>query len=119
MFIAAIKFIYHSVYYIVSFIYTFILFLHAVLPIGIDVGILGVTAYFITRLKKADPINVEQIFGPDPWSKESELHPEKVVKCIAHRGASLDAPENTMQAFKYVSCLFTHLIITTLTVGDL
>ncbi|KPJ12629.1 Glycerophosphodiester phosphodiesterase 1 [Papilio machaon] len=83
-----------------------------VLPIGLDVGILGVTAYFITRLKKADPSNVAQIFGPDPWSKESELHPEKVVKCIAHRGASLDAPENTMQAFKYCvdrDCNFVEL----------
>ncbi|XP_013174408.1 PREDICTED: glycerophosphodiester phosphodiesterase 1-like isoform X1 [Papilio xuthus] len=83
-----------------------------VLPIGLDVGILGITAYFITRLKKADPTNVAQIFGPDPWSKESELHPEKVVKCIAHRGASLDAPENTMQAFKYCvdrDCNFVEL----------
>ncbi|CAG5037050.1 unnamed protein product [Parnassius apollo] len=83
-----------------------------VLPFGIDVGILGVAAYYITRLKKPDPDNVVSIFGPDPWSKESDLHPEKVVKCIAHRGAGLDAPENTIQAFKYCverDCRFVEL----------
>lgn len=103
MFIAALKFLYHSLYYIVRFLYTFFSISHTVLPFGLDIGILGVGAYFFTRIRKPNPNNVFSIFGPDPWSKESELNSEKVVKCIAHRGASLDTPENTMQAFKYVS----------------
>ncbi|CAH2062360.1 unnamed protein product, partial [Iphiclides podalirius] len=77
------------------------LFIIRLLPFGLDVGVLSVAAYFITRVRKPDPNNVLNIFGPDPWTKESELNPEKVVRCIAHRGAGLDAPENTMQAFKY------------------
>ncbi|XP_047039286.1 glycerophosphodiester phosphodiesterase 1 isoform X3 [Helicoverpa zea] len=66
-----------------------------------DVGILGFSAYYLTRLRKPEPENVTSIFGPEPWGKESMQNPEKVVRCIAHRGAGLDAPENTMEAFKY------------------
>lgn len=80
--------------------------LHTVLPFGLDVGILGIGAYYLSRLKKPLQSNVISIFGPEPGSKESELHPEKVVRCIAHRGAGLDAPENTLEAFKYVSFKF-------------
>ncbi|RVE49052.1 hypothetical protein evm_006298 [Chilo suppressalis] len=86
--------------------------LHAVLPFGLDVGIIGVGAYYLTRLKKAQQNNVLSIFGPEPGSKEGELHPEKVVRCIAHRGAGLDAPENTLEAFKYCvdrDCNFVEL----------
>ncbi|XP_047039285.1 glycerophosphodiester phosphodiesterase 1 isoform X2 [Helicoverpa zea] len=72
-----------------------------VLPFGMDVGILGFSAYYLTRLRKPEPENVTSIFGPEPWGKESMQNPEKVVRCIAHRGAGLDAPENTMEAFKY------------------
>ncbi|XP_022818803.1 glycerophosphodiester phosphodiesterase 1-like [Spodoptera litura] len=72
-----------------------------VLPFGLDVGLVGFAAYYLTKLKKPEPQNVLSIFGPDPWGKESQQHPEKVVRCIAHRGAALDAPENTMEAFKY------------------
>lgn len=80
--------------------------MHAVLPFGLDISLIGVSAYYLTKLKKADPGNVSNIFGPLPGSKESEANPEKVVRCIAHRGAGLDAPENTLEAFKYVSKIF-------------
>ncbi|XP_059044994.1 uncharacterized protein LOC131840815 [Achroia grisella] len=83
-----------------------------VLPFGIDVGILGVAAYYLTRLKKPNHNNVMSIFGPEPGSKESEDSPEKVVRCIAHRGAGFDAPENTLEAFKYCvehECSFVEL----------
>ncbi|XP_026314356.1 glycerophosphodiester phosphodiesterase 1 isoform X2 [Hyposmocoma kahamanoa] len=83
-----------------------------VLPFGLDVGLVGVSAYFLTKLKKPDAHNVASIFGPMPGTRESEQYPEKVVKCIAHRGAGLDAPENTMEAFKYCvehNCSFVEL----------
>ncbi|KAJ0169849.1 hypothetical protein K1T71_014455 [Dendrolimus kikuchii] len=83
-----------------------------VLPLGLDVGIVGISAYYLSRLKKPDQKNVLSVFGPEPGSKESETNPEKVVKCIAHRGAALDAPENTLQAFKYCverDCNFVEL----------
>ncbi|KAF9417973.1 hypothetical protein HW555_005118 [Spodoptera exigua] len=72
-----------------------------VLPFGLDIGLVGYAAYYLTKLKKPEPENVISIFGPDPWGKESQYKPEKVVRCIAHRGAALDAPENTMEALKY------------------
>ncbi|CAG9574275.1 unnamed protein product [Danaus chrysippus] len=93
-----------------------------VLPFGIDVGILGVAAYYITRLKRPHQAAIEEVFGPEPSSKEGALYPEKVVKCIAHRGAGLDAPENTLQAFKYCverDCTFVELDVRTSRDGQL
>lgn len=103
MFLTILKIFLNSGYYTFSFIYNLFSLLHTVLPFGLDVGLVGVSAYYLTRLKKPDINNVISIFGPEPGSKESELHPEKIVRCIAHRGAALDAPENTIAAFKYVS----------------
>lgn len=108
MFISTLHFMFNSFSYILSSVYFIASLLHTVLPFGLDVGLVGASAYFMTKLKKPDAQNVANIFGPLPGSRESEQHPEKVVKCIAHRGAGLDAPENTMEAFKYVS--FTGLI---------
>ncbi|XP_037299400.1 glycerophosphodiester phosphodiesterase 1 isoform X2 [Manduca sexta] len=87
-----------------------------VLPFGLDVGLLGVSAYYMTKLRKPEQCNVVSIFGPEPWSKEAEENPEKVVRCIAHRGAGLDAPENTLEAFKYCverDCNFIELDVRT------
>ncbi|XP_048485951.1 glycerophosphodiester phosphodiesterase 1 isoform X1 [Plutella xylostella] len=72
-----------------------------VLPLGLDVGIAGAAAYMFLRLRPPSPDSVKRIFGPDPWSKEGQQQPEALVQCIAHRGAGLDAPENTLEAFKY------------------
>ncbi|CAG9789728.1 unnamed protein product [Diatraea saccharalis] len=112
MLITAATFFINSLYHTFSSVYFIISMLHTVLPLGLDVGILGVGAYYLTRLKKAQQNNVLSIFGPEPGSKEGELHPEKVVRCIAHRGAGLDAPENTLEAFKYCvdqDCYFVEL----------
>lgn len=106
MFITALTFLLNGFYYITSSFYFIISLLHAVLPFGLDVGILGVGAYYMTKLRKPDQNNVLRVFGPDAKSKESESEPEKVVRCIAHRGAGLDAPENTLAAFQYVSSSF-------------
>lgn len=106
MFLIVISYLLSGSCYVYTFISTFLSIFHTVLPYGLDVGLLGVSAYYLTRLRKPDPDNVMKIFGPEPGSKEYEANPEKVVRCIAHRGAGLDAPENTMQAFKYVSANF-------------
>ncbi|XP_063543885.1 uncharacterized protein LOC134752201 [Cydia strobilella] len=93
-----------------------------VLPFGLDVGLLGIGAYYCTRLKKPDPVNVMSIFGPELGSKEAEANPDQVVQCIAHRGAGLDAPENTLEAFKYCverECNFVELDVRTLKDGQL
>lgn len=108
MFLTILKIFLNSGYYTFSFLYNLFSLLHTVLPFGLDVGLVGVSAYYLTRLKKPDLNNVASIFGPEPGSKESELHPEKIVRCIAHRGAALDAPENTIAAFKYVSKTLLH-----------
>lgn len=98
-----LSFLFHSCCYVFSFIYFLFSLFHTVLPYGLDVGLVGMTAYFMTKLKRPEPSNVISVFGPEPGSKESEENPDKVVRCIAHRGAGFDAPENTLEAFKYVS----------------
>ncbi|XP_050359659.1 glycerophosphodiester phosphodiesterase 1 isoform X1 [Nymphalis io] len=122
MFLAIFTFLYSSIYYLITFLFTFISTLQAVLPLGVDVGLLGVAVYYLTRLKKPEQCNVDSIFGPEPGSKEGMMHPEKVVKCIAHRGACFDAPENTLEAFKYCverDCNFVELDVRTSRDGHL
>ncbi|KAI8426952.1 hypothetical protein MSG28_014619 [Choristoneura fumiferana] len=99
----------------VTFIYFVFSLVNTVLPFGLDVGLLGVGAYYLTRLKKPDASTVISIFGPEIGSKECEADPSKAVQCIAHRGAGLDAPENTLEAFKY----FVELDVRTLRDGRL
>lgn len=106
MFLTILSLAINTVYYVFSTLCFLLSFSHTVLPFGLDVGLLGVCSYYLTRLTKPEMENVNSIFGPEPWSKESQMNPNRVVRCIAHRGAALDAPENTMEAFKYVSKLF-------------
>ncbi|KAJ8703745.1 hypothetical protein PYW07_013039 [Mythimna separata] len=101
MFLTILSLAINTVYYVFSTLYFLLSLSHIVLPFGMDIGLLGLCSYYLTRLKKPDLENVNSIFGPEPWSKESQMNPDRVVRCIAHRGAALDAPENTMEAFKY------------------
>lgn len=106
MFLTVLSLSIKTVYYVFSTFYFLLSWSRTVLPFGLDIGLVGFSAYYLSKLKKPDMENVISIFGPEPWAKESQFHPDKVVHCIAHRGAALDAPENTMEAFKYVSTLF-------------
>lgn len=110
MFLAVLNYLYCSFYRLCSVslelysLFSLIIYIvHAVLPLGLDVGIVGVAAYYLSRLRKPNPDHVNTIFGHVHGSKEAEVTKQKEVRCIAHRGAGLDAPENTMEAFKYVS----------------
>ena len=106
MFFTILRFVINTLYYVFYTFYFLLCLSHTVLPFGLDIGLIGFSAYYLTRLKKPETENVLNIFGPDPWTKESQLNPDKVVRCIAHRGAALDAPENTLEALKYVSKYF-------------
>ncbi|XP_038221554.1 glycerophosphodiester phosphodiesterase 1 [Zerene cesonia] len=122
MIFTTMSILFNSLYYATTFVVTFFMSIHSVLPFGFDIGLLGVAVYFFTKLPKPDPSNVTSIFGPPSDSKEGETNPKKVVKCIAHRGAGLDAPENTLQAFKYcvaMDCNFVEMDVRTSKDGQL
>ncbi|XP_050676610.1 glycerophosphodiester phosphodiesterase 1 isoform X1 [Leptidea sinapis] len=118
MILTVLSVLYSGLYYLCLFLINLL----TVLPLGIDVGLFGVAAYFTTKLKRPDPENVSHIFGPEHGSKEGDSHPERILKCIAHRGAGLDAPENTLEAFKYCverDCNFVELDVRTSKDGQL
>ncbi|VVD01987.1 unnamed protein product [Leptidea sinapis] len=118
MILTILSVLYSALYYLCLFLINLL----TVLPLGIDVGLFGVAAYFTTKLKRPDPENVSHIFGPEHGSKEGDSHPERILKCIAHRGAGLDAPENTLEAFKYClerDCNFVELDVRTSKDGQL
>ncbi|KAJ2948639.1 hypothetical protein O0L34_g7894 [Tuta absoluta] len=122
MFLTSFNFLYSTVLYIISSICMLMSVFQTVVPLGVNVGLVGAFVYYATKLKKPDPKNELSIFGPVPGSEESKLHPEKVVRCIAHRGAALDAPENTLEAFKYCidqDCKFIELDVRTSKDGKL
>ncbi|KOB68345.1 Uncharacterized protein OBRU01_18443, partial [Operophtera brumata] len=79
----------NSGYYTFSSVYQLFSMLHTVLPYGLDVGLLGVSAFYLTRLKKPDIHSVISIFGPEPWCQESEMHPEKTLDVRSSRDGKL------------------------------
>ncbi|XP_028028418.1 glycerophosphodiester phosphodiesterase 1-like [Bombyx mandarina] len=112
----------NNMYYLFSFINLLIIYVHLVLPFGLDVGLAFAAMYYITALERPDKERVQKIFGHDPWSKEEVKNSEEVVHCIAHRGAALDAPENTIEAFKYCveqNCKFVEMDVRSLRDGQL
>ncbi|ERL90807.1 hypothetical protein D910_08153 [Dendroctonus ponderosae] len=70
------------------------------LPLGILLTAVLVLATYSLRTPPPAEEAVQSIVGKDSLS--SELEEGFVVKTIAHRGAGLDAPENTLAAFDLV-----------------
>jgi hypothetical protein len=62
----------------------------------------------IGKLPPPDPATVEEILGRDPLlherddSKKDSEGGIYIMRSIAHRGAALDAPENSISAFRQV-----------------
>lgn len=69
------------------------------LIIAIFIGLL------FLKLQSPDKKYVEEIIGRDPCEDDDG---SLFIRTIAHRGAGLDAPENTLAAFKNVRNFFFH-----------
>lgn len=76
------------------------------LPLGaITVGIMAVSIYFL-RVPPPTGDVVKAVIGDDPLLIADGVDAKKkakIVRSMAHRGCGLDAPENTLEAFNYVS----------------
>jgi glycerophosphoinositol glycerophosphodiesterase len=77
------------------------------IPTAVILAILLCILVHVGKLPPPDPATVEEILGQDPLlqdrdeSKDSERG-KYVMRSIAHRGAALDAPENSLSAFRQV-----------------
>lgn len=72
-------------------------------PIGLVLVILLSLGILYARIPPPDPQTVKAILGSS-LSLEKPFHKgDYFVKTIAHRGAGLDAPENSLPAFNMVS----------------
>jgi glycerophosphoinositol glycerophosphodiesterase len=95
------------------YIYGFWLYFSEILCFAIPTAVFGAILLFILvhigKLQPPDPVTVEEILGQDPLLQErgdSKMDGKDgayVMKSIAHRGAALDAPENSISAFRQVS----------------
>lgn len=82
-----------------------------VIPLGAIVVLLFFVCVHFLRVPMPDKGQVEAIIGKDP-SLEDMTTENGIIKTIAHRGAGLDAPENSLIAFKmvflikYIHCIY-------------
>jgi hypothetical protein len=94
------------------YIYGFLLYSSEILCCAIPTAVVGALLLFILvhlgRIPPPDPAKVEEILGQDPLlqvrddSKTDSRDETYIMKSIAHRGAALDAPENSISAFRQV-----------------
>jgi hypothetical protein len=94
------------------YIYGFWLYFSQILCCAIPTASFGALFLFILvcigRIPPPDPATVEEILGQDPLleerdnSKKDRKDGVYIMKSIAHRGAALDAPENSISAFRQV-----------------
>ncbi|XP_044258478.1 glycerophosphodiester phosphodiesterase 1 [Tribolium madens] len=69
-----------------------------ILPFGLILVLLLVCVVYFLRVPPPSPETVEAILGKDPAVASND--DAYVMKTVAHRGAGLDAPENSLAAFK-------------------
>lgn len=81
------------------------------LPYGFLCALIMYFAICILRIPQPQLYQAEAIVGEDLWI-ESEEGDETAfyLKTIAHRGAGLDAPENSLEAFKLVLLLWLLMV---------
>ena len=93
------------------YIYGFWLYSFEILCFSIPTAGLGAILLFILvhigKIPPPDPATVEEILGQNPLLQEHDSKKDGkagayIMKSIAHRGAALDAPENSISAFRQV-----------------
>ncbi|KAF7266908.1 glycerophosphodiester phosphodiesterase 1 [Rhynchophorus ferrugineus] len=86
-----IFFIIYGIFGFISEIFT------TIFPIGIFLTGLLVLLIYIFRVPAPTTEQVEAIVGKDLFDEPEDGY---ILKTVAHRGAGLDAPENTLEAFQ-------------------
>jgi hypothetical protein len=81
--------------------------LHFAIPTAGFGAILLFILVHIWKIPPPDPATVEEILGQNPLLQEHDSNKDEkdgayIMKSIAHRGAGLDAPENSISAFRQV-----------------
>lgn len=79
------------------------------LPYGFLTALVMYFAICLLRIPQPLPYQAEAIVGEDLWCESEEADESAFyLKTVAHRGAGLDAPENSLEAFKlvFLFCLF-------------
>lgn len=73
----------------------------SIIPFTLVLTILIVTCIHFLRVGPPDSVDVEAVLGKEPHLENP--NGVYVMKTVAHRGAGLDAPENSLIAFQLVS----------------
>lgn len=84
-------------------------FIFYTLPYGLLYALILYFTICMLRVPPPQQYQIEAIIGDDLWM-ENENGDEGgtgfYLKTVAHRGAGLDAPENSLEAFRMVSSSF-------------
>jgi hypothetical protein len=109
------------------YIYGFWLYFSEILCFAIPTAGFGAILLFILvhigKIPPPDPATVEEILGQEPLLQEHDDSKKDgkagayIMKSIAHRGAALDAPENSISAFRQVPAKYITWL-TEITSGD-
>lgn len=77
---------------------------------SMSMSLIGVCTFlsiiYFMRVPSPSQTSVECVVGKDPAMDCNNDNGNVFMKVVAHRGAGLDAPENSLIAFKMVSFVF-------------